>query len=48
MLRTIIMGSAISVQGIYVRELPDGRIVVKVDDDTFTGRPVRVTGPEIH
>lgn len=40
MLRTIILGSAISVQGIFVRALPDGRIVVKVDKETFAGIPV--------
>lgn len=40
MLRTITLGSTISVQGIYVRDLPDGRIVVKVSDSTYTGVPV--------
>lgn len=40
MLRTITVGSAISVQGTYVRALPDGRIVVKVDENTYAGRPV--------
>ncbi|MGC3937962.1 hypothetical protein ACOTTU_09140 [Roseobacter sp. EG26] len=40
MLRTITLGSAISIQGIYVRALPDGRIVVRVDDTSYTGVPV--------
>ncbi len=40
MLRTIILGSAISVQGIFVRALPDGRIVVQVDKETYAGVPV--------
>lgn len=40
MLRTITLGSAISIQGTYVRALPDGRIVVKVDDTSFAGAPV--------
>jgi hypothetical protein len=40
MLRTIVLGSAVSVQGTFVRELPDGRIVVKVDDTIFSGKPV--------
>lgn len=40
MLRTITLGSCISVQGIFVRSMPDGRIVVKVDDNTFSGVPV--------
>jgi hypothetical protein len=40
MLRTITLGSAVSIQGIFVRALPDGRIVVKLDDTTFAGKPV--------
>ena len=40
MLKTITLGSAVSVQGTYVRALPDGRIVVKVDDKTYAGVPV--------
>ncbi len=40
MLRTIILGSAVSVQGTFVRELPDGRIAVKVDNTVFAGQPV--------
>ena len=40
MLRTITLGSAISVQGMFVRTLPDGRVVVQVDKNTFAGVPV--------
>lgn len=40
MLRTITLGSTISVQGKYVGDLPDGRIIVKVHDTTYTGVPV--------
>ena len=40
MLRTITLGSAVSIQGWFVRALPDGRIVVKVDDTSYTGSPV--------
>jgi hypothetical protein len=40
MLRTITLGSAVSIQGIFVRALPDGRIVVKLDNATFAGKPV--------
>ena len=40
MLRTITIGSAISVQGIFVRALPDGRIIVKVGEALFSGKPV--------
>lgn len=43
MLRTITLGSTISIQGILVRTLDDGRIVVKVDDKSFTGLPVSKT-----
>lgn len=40
MLRTIIIGSCMSVQGILERTLPDGRITVRVGSRLFTGRPV--------
>ncbi|MGB7242223.1 MAG: hypothetical protein WBC93_09080 [Sulfitobacter sp.] len=40
MLRTITLGSSVSIQGIYVKALPDGRISVKVDDTVFSGTPV--------
>jgi uncharacterized protein YdeI (BOF family) len=43
MLRTITIGSCVSVQGLLVRQLADGKIVVKVDDQTFTGFPVTPT-----
>ncbi|MEM1021912.1 MAG: hypothetical protein AAGJ09_15620 [Pseudomonadota bacterium] len=39
-LKTITVGTCVSVQGIFVRALADGRIVVKVDEQTFAGRPV--------
>lgn len=40
MVRTITVGSAVSIQGIYVRDLDDGRIVVRVGNQEFVGRPV--------
>jgi len=40
MLRTITIGSCVSVQGIYVKDMPDGRIAVKVDDTVYAGKPV--------
>ena len=40
MLRTITLGSCVSVQGVFVKDMPDGRIVVKVDDNTYSGKPV--------
>jgi uncharacterized protein YdeI (BOF family) len=42
MLRTISVGSCVSVQGLLVRQLSDGQIEVRVDDKTFVGRPVPV------
>lgn len=40
MLRTITIGSAISVQGIFVKSLPDGKITVRVGESMFSGTPV--------
>jgi len=40
MLRTITLGSCVSVQGLLVGQLSDGKIVVKVDEKTFVGYPV--------
>lgn len=43
MLRTITLGSCVSVQGLLVGELSDGKIMVKVDEKTFVGYPIPVT-----
>jgi hypothetical protein len=40
MLRTISVGSCVSVQGIQVGQLADGKIVVRVDERNFVGFPV--------
>lgn len=40
MIRTIAMGTAILVQGIYVKTLPDGRVTVRVDGTHFSGTPI--------
>ncbi len=40
MLRTITIGSCVSVQGIFIKDMPDGRIAVKVDDTVYAGMPV--------
>lgn len=40
MLRTITLGSCVSVQGIYIKDMPDGRVAVKVDDTVFAGKPI--------
>lgn len=40
MVATITIGSCVSVHGRVVRNLEDGRVSVRVADQTFTGRPV--------
>jgi hypothetical protein len=40
MIRTIVIGSCVSVQGLFVRALGDGRIAVRDGEKTFVGRPV--------
>lgn len=40
MLRTIQIGSCVSVQGLLAKQLSDGKIVVRVGDKTFEGTPV--------
>lgn len=40
MLRTIQIGTCTSVQGVLVRQLADGRVVIRVDDRTYEGVPV--------
>lgn len=40
MLKTITIGSYISVQGVFLRALEDGKIAVGVDGRTFVGKPV--------
>ena len=43
MLRTILIGSCVSVQGIFVRNLADGKVAVKVGRHIFQGFPVGST-----
>lgn len=45
MLRTITLGSCVSVQGIVVGQLADGKIMVRVDEKTFVGFPVAQARP---
>ncbi|WP_286145468.1 hypothetical protein [Thalassobius sp. I31.1] len=40
MLRTILVSNCISVQGMFVRNLQNGRIVVRVGAQHFSGTPV--------
>lgn len=41
MIRTVTVGDYVSVQGAYVRSLPDGRVVVKVGEKTYAGNPIQ-------
>jgi hypothetical protein len=40
MLRTIVLGSCILVQGTFVRHTADGRVAVRVGSRIFLGFPV--------
>ncbi|MDD8024276.1 MAG: hypothetical protein PHX82_14340 [Paracoccaceae bacterium] len=40
MLRTIVVGSCVSVQGTFEAQLDNGKIVIRVDDRLYAGRPV--------
>ena len=40
MLRTISIGTCVSIQGVLVGEASGGMIKIKVDDKTYVGRPV--------
>lgn len=40
MIRTIALGKYLSIQGIFVRMLDDGLIMIRDGDKTFVGRPV--------
>jgi len=40
MLRTVLIGSCVSVQGTFVRNLGNGQITVRVGDKMFSGYPV--------
>jgi hypothetical protein len=37
---TINIGTCVSVQGLFVKRLPNGMVCVKVDGTIYTGRPV--------
>jgi len=40
MLRTITLGSCVSVQGTFVRAMPDGRIAIQVENTVYSGVPI--------
>ncbi|MEL7097655.1 MAG: hypothetical protein AAGM84_02390 [Pseudomonadota bacterium] len=41
MLRTIMIGNAVFVQGTFVEMLSDGRMSVRLDGRVFSGTPVK-------
>ncbi|WP_198665156.1 hypothetical protein [Tropicimonas sp. IMCC34011] len=43
MLKTIIVGSCVSVQGTFVQDLANGKILVKVGERLYQGMPVSRT-----
>ena len=47
MLRTIQIGTCMSVQGFFVRQLDDGRVAVRVDGRTYLGFPVEKPLPRV-
>ena len=40
MLRTVQIGSCVSVQGTFVRHLGNGQVAVRVGDKVFAGYPI--------
>ncbi len=40
MIRTITMGTYVSVQGVFLHSLPNGKIAVKVGKKVYEGKPV--------
>ncbi|WP_050521711.1 hypothetical protein [Pseudorhodobacter wandonensis] len=40
MLRTISIGSCVFVQGLMVEQLPNGKMVVRVDEKNYVGKPI--------
>lgn len=41
MIKTIRYGNHHTIQGEYVKELPDGRIVVRLDGQDYVGKEVK-------
>lgn len=40
MIRTVTVGKHQWVQGLFVKELPDGKMVVRVGEREFSGKPI--------
>ncbi|MDE3080360.1 MAG: hypothetical protein KGI94_10055 [Paracoccaceae bacterium] len=46
-IRTVMIGTCVSVQGIFVGQLANGNIMVRVGEKTYTGRPVEALGRRV-
>lgn len=44
MLRTIEIGSCVSVQGLFIKQLDNGRVVIRVGERLYEGVPVSRPG----
>ena len=44
MLRTIVLGSCVSVQGRFIRQLQNGRILIQVGERLYAGMPIAPRG----
>ena len=40
MIRTVTVGKHQWVQGLFVKDLPDGKVVVRVGEREFSGKPI--------
>lgn len=40
MLRTITLGSCVSVQGVFVKSLANGKVLVRVGQNLYEGNPI--------
>lgn len=47
MLRTIQVGTCMSVQGLVVRQYDDGRVAIRVGDRTYVGVPIQRPPPRL-
>jgi hypothetical protein len=43
MLRTVTVGSSVTIQGIFVKSLSNGKMIVRVGQELFAGTPVPTT-----
>ena len=44
MLTSVTLGSCVTIQGIFVRTLANGKVIVRVGKDLFAGKPVTARG----